>query len=758
MKQVGDFGVSALISSPPAVERIGTVTYHAPEVHSSLHYSTKSDVWAIGVIMWETMQLRPSGGEPLNLGVVNFALMLPVYGLPARELLMMHLAHHPDKRPPCGALKETMLQLLQESTRHTVASRAYTSSAAAQADAAQQAEWMRPRTLQVPGTIADASEHVTSGMEQDQCAETTSSRPQGGGVFVVLDSDTQSGREGAAMSSIEHPHAPATQDVNREQTGSMPEAGDPDPAHNESAPEVLELSQELGMYISAGTGGEFGAWKVASLPEDKPAAKSNSIAAGDYLWEINGKVIFGMPFQLISSLVKGKSLELRLGVKKGLGLSILSAVIRRDGIYATGKIDASIISSPQHNPFEGAPVVLPVLGAREEIAESLTLSRPPAEAPSVPVFMTVPVSMLHSAKISPISSLFVDNSAKISPMSSPILPMLAEAASTTESMHDVWPEQAIFEVETPSKFVKTAAGSAQRSAAPPPPAPIAPAPCAAVAEISDAKTSAIQQEPQGIGGMSNPVDRSFTSGQSSGLHDTPVDSSDAQLHSAQLHSTHAAHAASAPARTRAAAPLVENNLHSAIGLVSTDILDMSETARAEVGSASIAVEVGSATIAGDGRYSGELLKGKPFGMGTASWPHQGHTYVGEWRNGVMHGHGTATYLNGDRYDGEWVNGKRSGLGRYAHGSGDIYEGLWSNERKHGLGVDSFADGRGYRGEFVENKFAGIGAYFTVDGAVYQVKPPTLPPHPFSTILKAHVCRIHHRICKCLLTRLWDVTG
>lgn len=85
----------------------------------------------------------------------------------------------------------------------------------------------------------------------------------------------------------------------------------------------------------------------------------------------------------------------------------------------------------------------------------------------------------------------------------------------------------------------------------------------------------------------------------------------------------------------------------------------------------------------------------------------------------MHGHGTATYLNGDRYDGEWANGKRSGLGRYAHGSGDIYEGLWSNERKHGLGVDSFADGRGYRGEFMENKFAGIGAYFTVDGAVYQ---------------------------------------
>jgi hypothetical protein len=130
---------------------------------------------------------------------------------------------------------------------------------------------------------------------------------------------------------------------------------------------------------------------------------------------------------------------------------------------------------------------------------------------------------------------------------------------------------------------------------------------------------------------------------------------------------------------------------------------------------------GVATIAGDGHYRGELLDGKPFGMGTAAWPLQGHTYEGEWRNGVMHGQGTATYLNGDRYDGEWAHGKRSGLGRYAHGSGDIYEGLWANERKHGLGVDSFADGRGYRGEFFENKFAGAGSYFTVDGAVYQVR-------------------------------------
>lgn len=61
---------------------------------------------------------------------------------------------------------------------------------------------------------------------------------------------------------------------------------------------------------------------------------------------------------------------------------------------------------------------------------------------------------------------------------------------------------------------------------------------------------------------------------------------------------------------------------------------------------------GECTIAGNGHYAGELVDGRPEGKGKATWPKQGHTYIGEWRNGVMHGQGSAIYLNGDRYDGE----------------------------------------------------------------------------------------------------------
>ena len=35
--RIGDFGVSALTSFPPAVERVGTVAYHAPEVRAHAH-------------------------------------------------------------------------------------------------------------------------------------------------------------------------------------------------------------------------------------------------------------------------------------------------------------------------------------------------------------------------------------------------------------------------------------------------------------------------------------------------------------------------------------------------------------------------------------------------------------------------------------------------------------------------------------------------------------------------------------------------
>jgi len=55
-----------------------------------------------------------------------------------------------------------------------------------------------------------------------------------------------------------------------------------------------------------------------------------------------------------------------------------------------------------------------------------------------------------------------------------------------------------------------------------------------------------------------------------------------------------------------------------------------------------------------GTYSGVLLGGKPHGQGT--WRHPNGEYVGEWKNGTIHGQGIFTSYAGRKYIGQWKDG------------------------------------------------------------------------------------------------------
>jgi hypothetical protein len=69
-----------------------------------------------------------------------------------------------------------------------------------------------------------------------------------------------------------------------------------------------------------------------------------------------------------------------------------------------------------------------------------------------------------------------------------------------------------------------------------------------------------------------------------------------------------------------------------------------------------------------GTYTGIILRstGMPHGTGTMIYQEDHRTYVGEWRHGRWHGHGTATFANGDSYVGEWNDGR-------------VYDGyVWTN--------------------------------------------------------------------------------
>ena len=54
-------------------------------------------------------------------------------------------------------------------------------------------------------------------------------------------------------------------------------------------------------------------------------------------------------------------------------------------------------------------------------------------------------------------------------------------------------------------------------------------------------------------------------------------------------------------------------------------------------------------------------------------------YVGEWKDGKMHGQGTYTAVYGNKYVGEWEEGMRQGEGKLFDDKGDlIKEGYWRN--------------------------------------------------------------------------------
>ncbi len=54
----------------------------------------------------------------------------------------------------------------------------------------------------------------------------------------------------------------------------------------------------------------------------------------------------------------------------------------------------------------------------------------------------------------------------------------------------------------------------------------------------------------------------------------------------------------------------------------------------------------------------------------------GSKYVGEWKDGLMHGQGTFTLANGDQYVGGFRNGDYDGQGTMTYVSGRVDKGLW----------------------------------------------------------------------------------
>ena len=92
----------------------------------------------------------------------------------------------------------------------------------------------------------------------------------------------------------------------------------------------------------------------------------------------------------------------------------------------------------------------------------------------------------------------------------------------------------------------------------------------------------------------------------------------------------------------------------------------------------------------------------------------GHKYVGEWKNGKIHGQGSFTYADGANYVGEWKNDKRHGQGTFK-ADNIKYVGEWKNDKMHGQGTFTSSDGDKYVGEWKNEKMHGQGTLTSSDG-------------------------------------------
>ena len=58
---MGDFGIARVLNSTKDIARtmVGTPYYLSPEIIESRPYSFKSDIWSLGVMLYEMMTLKP---------------------------------------------------------------------------------------------------------------------------------------------------------------------------------------------------------------------------------------------------------------------------------------------------------------------------------------------------------------------------------------------------------------------------------------------------------------------------------------------------------------------------------------------------------------------------------------------------------------------------------------------------------------------------------------------------------------------------
>ncbi|XP_053068826.1 serine/threonine-protein kinase Nek8 isoform X7 [Acinonyx jubatus] len=105
--KIGDFGISKILSSKSkAYTVVGTPCYISPELCEGKPYNQKSDIWALGCVLYELASLKRAF-EAANLPALvlkimsgTFAPISDRYSPELRQLVLSLLSLEPSQRPP----------------------------------------------------------------------------------------------------------------------------------------------------------------------------------------------------------------------------------------------------------------------------------------------------------------------------------------------------------------------------------------------------------------------------------------------------------------------------------------------------------------------------------------------------------------------------------------------------------------------------------------------------------------------------------
>eukprot|EP00830_Metopus_es_P008486 TRINITY_DN1827_c0_g1_i1.p1 TRINITY_DN1827_c0_g1~~TRINITY_DN1827_c0_g1_i1.p1 ORF type:complete len:291 (-),score=48.65 TRINITY_DN1827_c0_g1_i1:9-881(-) len=114
-------------------------------------------------------------------------------------------------------------------------------------------------------------------------------------------------------------------------------------------------------------------------------------------------------------------------------------------------------------------------------------------------------------------------------------------------------------------------------------------------------------------------------------------------------------------------------------------------------------------------YEGEFANGKIYKG--RKFIEKKSAYVGEFKNQLPDGKGTATDSLGNVFTGQWVNGKLNGEGAEKNADGSSYTGGYIDGERDGEGIFIARDTSRYEGSFKKGAAEGKGTFSAADGSI-----------------------------------------